>query len=350
MYDEILGEMLSTYKEKVGFEPDSASDVGIRLRVLATQLDKQYDNVSQLALQVFPQSSTGEYLDMHAEIRGIRRKEAVHAQGELIFSRETGATSDLTVPEGTICATRSQPQIQFITVEDTTMATGQKQVSVAAKAVASGIAGNVAAGAVSTMVSLAPGFTAVKNPADFTNGADEESDSALKERLLEDYRNISNGTNSAFYYNTAMRHEGVQSVSVIPRQRGRGTVDVVFHDNGAIPYQTVLDQLQEQFDRSKEVNVDVLVLAAKFLTVTINMRIEVADGYQFSDVQAACSKRIREYIEALGVGQSLILARFTGEIMAIEGVDNVRIQDPFNDTHPYADEKIALGGFTITRI
>lgn len=348
-YDEILSAMQARYRELTGFDADSASDIGIRLKVLAEQVAQLYARVALLGEEVFPQSSTGENLDRHAQCRGLARKPAIAAEGALRFSREMPAVSDISIPAGVVCATRAEPQLCFETVEDAVIPAGGTEVQIPARAVEAGSGGNVAAGAVCLMITAAPGITAVTNPEPITGGVDEEGDDALRARLLDAYRNISNGTNAAYYYDLAMQQEGVASAAVLPRARGRGTVDVAVCGSGEGEAVAVA-ALQEQFERSKEVNVDVAVYAARRVMVAIAAQIAPAEGYDFDELTQACGAAVARHVAALGVGEPLLTARLTACLLETPGVYNARIAAPAADMWPGSGEVIRAGSCVVERL
>lgn len=348
-YDEILLAMRARYRELAGFDADAASDIGIRLRVLAAETAAAYEKIEELRNQVFPQTSSGKCLELHAETRAIKRKPAVAACGTLKFSRETPAYSDILIPAGILCSTRPEPQLFFETTRDTVLSAGEAEVEVEAVASVPGSDGNVATDAVCTMISPAAGITSVTNPEPFSGGVDEESDDALRARLLAAYQNISNGTNSAFYYDLAMSREGVLSVKVLPRRRGRGTVDVVI-TTPTVEEDCIAVDIQEELNLRKEINVDVLVLAAIREYPTISAEIAVMEGYRFDLVSKSCKKVITERLSNLNVGESLLLADIGSRLLAVDGVYNYKITSPAKDIIPANDRVLRAGDIEVTRM
>ena len=53
-YGEILNRMTDYYREKTGTEPDRASDIGIRMEILAGEVFKAYSEMNWLKNQMFP--------------------------------------------------------------------------------------------------------------------------------------------------------------------------------------------------------------------------------------------------------------------------------------------------------
>lgn len=342
--------MRARYRELSGFDADAASDIGIRLRVLAAETVAMYEKIEELRAETFPQTSTGKYLELHAETRAITRKPAVAAAGTLKFSRETPSYSDILIPAGILCSTRPTPQLLFETSQAVVLAAGETEIEVEAVAVDPGSNGNIAAGAVCTMISSATGITGVTNSEAFSGGVDEESDKALRGRLLSAYQNISNGTNSAFYYDLAMSREGVLSANILPRRRGRGTVDVVVTTLSAEAQADAAAGLQEELNRRKEINVDVQVLTAIREYLAISADIAVKDGYRFELVAESCKEVIANHLDRLGVGESLLLAAIGSRLLAVDGVYNYRILSPVKDIFPASDQVLRAGNIEINRL
>lgn len=234
-YESILSRMQGRFQELAGFPADDASDIGIRLKVLAGELFSACTNLDWLKRQVFPQTAQGVQLDYHAQQRGIQRKSAVRSQGTLEFSREAALLYDVTIPEGTVCAVSQEEGLRFVTTRKGILKAGDFSVSVPAASEEGGAQANAAAETIKVLVTPPPGVTAVTNRDAFTGGADGESDEELRERVLESCRNIPNGTNSAFYREFALQYEGVYSAAVSPRARGTGTVDVYVASRGMSP-------------------------------------------------------------------------------------------------------------------
>ncbi|MFQ7061561.1 MAG: hypothetical protein ACLRQY_02295 [[Clostridium] leptum] len=66
-YESILSRMQDQFQELAGFPADDASDIGIRLKVLAGELFSACTNLDWLKRQVFPQTAQGIQLDYHAQ-------------------------------------------------------------------------------------------------------------------------------------------------------------------------------------------------------------------------------------------------------------------------------------------
>ena len=84
-YDEIYNRMKSEFSAKSKYDFDEASDAAIRMRVLAGEIFNAMTNIEWLKNQMFVATASGEYLDYFASQRGLERKQAQKAQGEITF-------------------------------------------------------------------------------------------------------------------------------------------------------------------------------------------------------------------------------------------------------------------------
>lgn len=83
--------MAAEYKTLAGAEPEDAADVSIRLKVLAGELYTVLCAAESLKLNCFPQTAAGEALDLHAEERGLVRKDAGEICGHADVFAPNGA-------------------------------------------------------------------------------------------------------------------------------------------------------------------------------------------------------------------------------------------------------------------
>ena len=79
--DTIYGEMLEDFAQRSGYLPNTACDLAARLYAAAAQVQALYAQAEWVLNQSFPQTAQGEYLDFHAETRGISRAQARSRRG-----------------------------------------------------------------------------------------------------------------------------------------------------------------------------------------------------------------------------------------------------------------------------
>lgn len=159
---------------------------------------EQYVQMARLRAVFSIDNASGSDLDARAAeiVPGIiRRRSALPASGNVIFSRP-GTTGSLSIPAGTqVGATDDQGQVRFRTTVAGTIPNGSTTSGVVNVTCSiSGIRGNVIAGQINQMVTRVAGVTAVTNPTGFSNGQDRESDTSFRARLKAFVQAISRGT------------------------------------------------------------------------------------------------------------------------------------------------------------
>ena len=241
--EEIYREMLDCFAQRTGMRPAEGCDLAARLYAVAAQVYSLYVQAEWLGRQVLPQTAEGEFLDRHAQLRGIARKEAAPAEGVIRFTAGETADTARVIPVGTVCMTAGR--VRFETTEEGAIPPGELTAEVPVLAAEAGSAGNVAAGSVVVMAVAPAGVASCTNPEPCTGGADREGDEGLRARVMDSFRRLPNGANAAFYQREALSFPQIVAASVIPRPRGIGTVDVIAATRAGAPDGGLLAQLND---------------------------------------------------------------------------------------------------------
>ena len=347
-YDEIYRGMAEKYTELTSITPDENSDLGIRFRVLAGEIYSSAVNLDWLKRQMFFSTADGEYLDLHAAERGVERRKASKAFGEVRFYCVQPAEADISIPEGTVVACPVS-LLRFETTEDAVIVKGKNSVSVKARSVEEGRKFNVSENTVTVMITPPSGVDGVTNTMVFTGGCDEENDESLRERISASFRFPVNSTNCAYYKSVAESVKGVGSACVAPRVRGAGTVDIYIASEGAKASDETVAEVQKLMDEYREVNVDVKVLSAEPSPVNLYLSIKVADGYDFEEVKERCLEVLREKIALCGVGSEMLLCQVSEWVYHVDGVKSFSIFPGVNADYRFGAEHFPVeGNFSIT--
>ncbi|MDU7338448.1 MAG: baseplate J/gp47 family protein [Clostridium sp.] len=326
-YDSVLKRMQSSFEGLAGFSADDASDLGIRIKVLAGEVYSLLCGIEWLKKQIFPQTAQGEYLEMHAAQRGLTRKSAVPSSGTLVFGRSSTLPYDVLIPKGTVCSVSGENSLRFETTKEVTLTAGSRTVQVPAVAQQGGKPTNTAANTVTLLLTPPAGIESVYNPSAFTGGTDEESDEELCKRLQKSYEVLPNGTNAEFYRSFVVQYDGIQSASVVPRAQGTGTVAIYAAGRGAAPSAELLFNIQAELNRLREINVIVTVFAAQLVAFPISLYIDPAPGCTLAAATAQAIHEMESYFEQLSVGESVILAQIGKRLMDTGLIRNYRFDD-----------------------
>lgn len=343
--EDIYQEMLSCFGERTGLEPREGCDLSARLYALAAQVASLYIQADWVVRQAFPQTAEGKYLDRHAQLRGLERKQPVAAEGVVRFTAGETAASPRDIPQGTVCMTAGL--IRFETTCAAVLEAGALTADVPVRAVEPGAAGNVSAGAIVSMAVAPMGISLCTNPQACAGGADGEGDEELRERVLDTFKRLPNGANAAFYQQGALSFDQVVAAAVIPRPRGVGSVDVVPATHEGIPEEELLEELTAYFRERREIAVDLVVRAPKPRTVNIAVQVEAEEGRNKEEVLSAVRQTIRDWFTGRLLGQNVLLARLGSLIYGCEGVANYAITAPAADLLVQRDELPRLGTLTV---
>lgn len=340
--DEIYQQMLSDFCGRIGRDVSGGCDLAVRLYAVAAQVQALYAQAEWLAQQCFPQTARETYLDYHAQMRGLTRTAATCAVGTIRFSVRTAAEEVLQVPAGTVCM--NTLGVRYETLEEGVLEAGNLSVDVPAQAVEAGAAGNCLAGTILSMSVPPAGIVQCTNPVAFTGGEDAESDEALRSRILDSYRRLPNGANTAFYESQAMLHPGVAAAQAVGRARGIGTVDVYVASPAGVPDQNLLEEIAADLQSKREIAVDVAVKAPMTRSVNVTLELNAAD---YEAASAAAESALRGYFTGERLGRAVLLSELHALLHQVEGLENYHILEPTADVSAMVGALPVLGTLQI---
>lgn len=344
--EEIYGGLAAEFQARTGKSAGSSSELAVRFYAVAAQIYALYVQGEWTRRQCFPQTAQGEELDKHALLRGVARRQAAKAGGAVRFYVDEAQEAAVDIPKGTVCMTAGG--VRFNTTEEAAVAPGALYAEVPVEAAEAGAAGNVGAGTVVYMAQPPVRIVACANVEPFTQGLDTEGDEALRERVLATFRRLANGANNAFYRQAAMSFPEVAAVTVLPKNRGVGTVDIVPAAQGGVPSQALLAEMQDYFDRVREIAVDVKVNGPTVETVDVSLKLWAAEGRDFSGVSGAVEKLLTAWFNGERLGKPLTRAQLTSLVFGVDGVDNCEILSPAADLPLDSVTLPVLGTLAIT--
>ena len=314
--------MKKKFTDLSGYPPDDASDIGIRIRLLAGEIYSIGVAVDWLKRQTFAQTAGGRELEYRAQERGLSRKKPVAAHGVLTFSRNSTIWFDVPVKAGTVCSTAGTNPVLYVTTADAVLKANTLSVNVPAQAQEGGSTGNTEAGTVTVAVTIPTGIQAVTNPAAFVGGEDQESDGALRSRLLQSSACASNGANAAYYRDYALSCDGVDSVSVVPRANGTGTVALYLGGRGCAPSDAVIAKISKDLNEAREICTQVTVAAAATVPVNVTAVVTAMAGLDSAEVSTACKTAVKSYFDGLGVAEPVVPAALNASLFSTGMIRN----------------------------
>ncbi|WP_075353275.1 baseplate J/gp47 family protein, partial [Desulfovibrio sp. DV] len=252
--------------------PDAATDADsdhyIRATAEAAAVEGLYQHQLWIARQVLPDTADPEYLERHAALRGISRKPAIPASGDLLVQGTPGTV----VPLGESVRHVATGLI-FLTTDQAIIGTDGWTVAPVAAAKAGVMP--VFSGEPVLFVQAPEG---VLSQAGLTlsGGVAAETDAALLARLLDYMQHPPGGGNAYDFKHWALTVAGVSRAWTFPHRRGLGSVDVaVLGADGPCP-PSVLAAAQAVVDEKRPAACkDAWVLSPTPVNVTVKVAVRL---------------------------------------------------------------------------
>jgi uncharacterized phage protein gp47/JayE len=276
---------------------------------------------------IWPRFSSGEYVDLHAELRNMTRKEALYATGEITIT----GTPETVIPAGYSCATESKNDVaskSYVTTEECEIGE-DGTVTVHAQAAVAGSDGNTAANTIVINSSGYDDVTGITNEASFTGGVDEEDDESLIERIREydQMQGVSNIGNPSDYKRWAKSVPGTGTANIIRATDTSGLVTIVLTDGNGEPasealctkvYNYIMSPDDEQ-SRLAPCGANLSVVAPTTTTITIAAAVTLTSG-TVESITAVFVSKLNDYFSS-AVDDGEIRYQKIGNILGdIEGV------------------------------
>ena len=264
-------------------------------------------------------TSAGSDLDSWMADFGLTRLAATYATGRVTFSRFT-PTNQAVVPIGAAVQTSDGTETYSVTVDATNatysatlngyvLAPGAASVTVPVLANTAGAAGNAAVSGVNTMGQAIPGVDTVTNAAAFSNGADAESDTALRTRFVAYIASLSKATKSAIGYAITSLKQGI-TYTLVENYQYNGSPQVGFFyvvvdDGTGYPSSTLISTVYNAVDAVRPFTVTFAVFAPVVVIANVTITVTTSAGAAHPTIVAIVQTAITGAINALGLGNSL---------------------------------------------
>lgn len=314
----------------------SDSDHFVHASRLASVAVGQYAHQAWIMRQIFPDTADSEYLERHANLRGIRRRNPTGSAG---YATGSGALSGAVIDVGLQI---KQDERFFVTTEQT-IVQPDGHYRVAVKAVDKGLNTNVSKGQAQFMA--AP----VGVPSDCVinaeGGTDAENDASLLKRLLARIRRPAAGGNRYDFQEWALDVDGVTSAYIYPLRRGLGTVDIVITSSNKLPTPETVQACQDYIDSMRPVTAkNVLVMAPEPVAVNVDVGVFMPG---IDDIQTPIERAVTEYFDSLIPGEDLVKSQIEAIVSNVVGVQDRAVHNPLSNMIADKDAAADVGWFRL---
>ena len=351
---EIVDRIVSDFQTRITGATSllRRSTLSVIARVNAGIFHLLYEYLDYQARQLFVATADEAGLEAIASEYGITRKAAIAATG----SGSVTGTNGVIIPAGT--ELQSTDEQVYTTDDEETIATGTATLDFTASV--AGEDGNDDAGITLTFVSPIAGVsTSVTVDADgIGDGADEETDEDLRERVLTRKRQPPHGGAYFDYEVWAKEVSGVTRAWATPLYQGIGTVGVAFvrdDDDDIIPsaseIATVRAYIVEHEDPATGKTVGCPVTAEPGLYMITLSKLEVNFNIDISPNTSAVQAAITANLEDLilrdgGPEETLYISRISEAISLASDEARHRLDAPVADVTANATQVHVLGAVT----
>lgn len=339
--EAILDDMLTQVDDS--FDTGEGSIIGTALGPAAWYLEGVYEELTQVQDNAYAPTAVGASLDLIAEGRGITRKPAVAAVRQ--------GTFNLAIDPGSRFSTINDDDSLIFDVGALISGSGTTWVY-QMTCETPGAEGNTYTGDLLPITNI-EGLTSATIGEIIIPGADEESDSALRQRYEESFQTPAFGGNISAYRSEILSIAGVGAVQVYPAWQGGGTVLCSILDTELTPAEpAVVEQVQNIICPAETggdtpspngygfapIGAAVTITTAETVTVNVAAQIELdsASSSEVSDYQNQIEENIRAYINTVNAGWgnaltgytveypvTIYIARIIAAIITIPGIVNV---------------------------
>ena len=319
-YREILDAMLGKVSDTL--DKREGSLIQTALGPLAWYLEGLALTLSNIQKAAYAETAEGEDLDLLAATRGLTRRAAVAAVRQGSFN--------VAIPEGSLFRTvNGDSSVLFASGEQISTSGGLYVYRMTCQT--PGVIGNSYSGNITPVTAIAGLTTAVLGTI-ITEGADQESDNALRARYVASFDTAPYGGNISEYRQAILAIPGVGAVQVYPANQyhGGGTalcsiVNADFGPASSALVKTVQDIICPPEDGQTApspngygiapIGAAVDIVSATAVTINVSCRIIFASGVE--DGLASYGDEIRaavaEYIHSVAEdwGKALVSNRIT---------------------------------------
>lgn len=311
---EILNNMLNNTSDELNksegqfvYDVEAAS---------AIELEGIYAEADEILDEGFVDTCNSKNLERKCTDLGIERKEAQASSGTITVTGNIGST----IYTDDLVATDS---LNFKVLEDVTLTSTTADVKVECEE--TGTVGNVEAGAIKYFPVTLQGINKVTNEVAFTNGYDEETDEALRERYYLKVRTPATSGNKYDYMNWCLETDGVGGCNVIPLWDGNGTVKcVIINSNKTGADEELINKVAEHIEEQRPIGATVTVVSATELIINLSIKaIYDSNVLSVEALKNNIKTVLTEYLKDIALKKSYVsIAQVGAKILDIDGLSD----------------------------
>lgn len=278
--------------------------------------------------QTFIDTATeDEFIDYHAMLFGVTRKQGTKARGEILITGK----ADTTISAGSIVLKTDSTKYKLL--YDTTVAFNGKAVA-EVECLQTGEVGNCAIGEIVNFEIANADIFTVTNEKAFTNGYEKEPNDSLISRAKERILKPAHSGNIYDYEKWAKEIDGVGRVLVEPLWNGNGTVRVrISNYNNNLADNDLIQKVKRKIEQidGRPIGANVTVTSFDGKNIAISVSVILSPGIKLNTVSDLISSKIKQMIKdnsalyALNSKEILSINRIEKIVLSINGVEDCKV-------------------------
>ena len=344
LHSEILRNIEDTYQKTIGYPTYDIT------KAFAMTLYKLYVALSGTADKLDVDHLQGAELEKFIKQRkGTTRKAATYAKCMLtVIGNGIVKKGDLFESIG---------GVQFAAAQTVEIA---ENAIVPVIAVLPGIAGNVAAGAITMIPKTLPGITGCNNEQPAMDGYAAETDESLRSRYYEELRRPATSGNIYHYIQWAKSVPGVGDARAFPLWNGDNTVQVVIiNDEGKPADNSLVEAAQNYIDPGSRgmgegeapIGAYCTVTSASSVGIAVSVALKRMPGYQMEAVKQNITTAIEDYLKSIAFVQDYMsygkIANAINDSEGVEDYSNLKVNEGTANISVGEKEVAVLIGVTV---
>jgi uncharacterized phage protein gp47/JayE len=215
-----------------------------------------------------------------------------------------------------------------------------------------GLEGNVGPGAISDLTNAPNGLTDVTNPSAFTGGGDPEDTEDFRTRLLGRLRSPQTGS-PADLKGWSEAIPGVETATVFENMNittptnGHVTVRIT-GPGGTVPGSDVITAVLDELESKDIANITIHVTTFTQLATNVAVVLTLDPAYTHADVDDGVIQAIRDYVNALEVGETLYPNGIIDTVFGLPGIIDLTVTTPATPQTTPSDTKRTAGTIGVT--
>lgn len=301
-YEAILQRMLDRVPNDI--DKREGSIIYDALAPAAAELAQMYAGLDIILRLGFGETSSGEYLDLRANDRGITRKPSTPAIRKGLFYDSNNKPVNVPIGSKFLCE-------DIIFIVRSKLEDGVFELECETK----GKIGNTVFGQLSPVEHI-DGLETAELTDILIPGEDEESDESLRNRYLQAVREPGTSGNVADYKRWAAEVAGVGAAKVIPLWRGPGTVKIIIVDTNKRPANgELVNKVAEHIEKVRPICSDVTVTSAIGKPINVSATVVLARGYSLSSVQDEFHSLLNQHFSEISFSTTYVSYAKIGTIL-----------------------------------